>query len=125
MSEEVEHIGSLLLEEGLVTRRDLERAAAVQAESGLPLTRVLVEEHIVAEGDIVRILARRSGLEYVNLAESTIDPAAAAPYRQLGLLYYDEKDVARAAEAFRRYLALRPDAPDAPRIAEYLATLER
>jgi type IV pilus assembly protein PilB len=75
---ETEHIGTLLLEEGLLTRRDLERAAAVQAESGLPLTRVLVEEHMVAEGDIVRLLARHSGLEYVNLAETTIDPAAAA-----------------------------------------------
>ena len=78
MPPETEHIGSLLLEEGLLTRRDLERAAAVQAESGLPLTRVLVEEHIVAEGDIVRILARRSGIDYVNLAETSIDPAAAA-----------------------------------------------
>jgi len=75
---DAEHIGSLLLDEGLLTRRDLERATAVQAESGLPLTRILVEEHIVAEADIVRVLARRSGLEYVNLAESTIDPAAAA-----------------------------------------------
>ncbi len=78
MPAETEHIGTLLLEEGLLTQRDLERAAAVQAESGLPLTRVLVEEHMVAEGDIVRILARHSGLEYVNLAETTIDPAAAA-----------------------------------------------
>jgi type IV pilus assembly protein PilB len=75
---DIEHIGSLLIEEGLLTRRDLERAAAVRAESGLPLTRVLVEEHIVAEADIVRVLARHSGLEYVNLAETTIDPAAAA-----------------------------------------------
>ncbi len=78
MPAETEHIGTLLLEEGLLTQRDLERAAAVQAESGLPLTRVLVEEHMVAEGDIVRLLARHSGLEYVNLAEITIDPAAAA-----------------------------------------------
>ena len=75
---DAEHIGSLLIEEGLLTRRDLERAAAVQAESGLPLTRVLVEEHIVAEADIVRVLARHSGLEYVNLAEITVDPVAAA-----------------------------------------------
>jgi len=78
VSADSEHIATLLLEEGLVTRRDLERASAVQAESGLPLTRVLVEEHIVTEGDMVRMLARHSGLAYVNLAEITIDPAAAA-----------------------------------------------
>ena len=79
MPAETEHIGSLLLEEGLLTRRDLERAAAVQAESGLPLTRVLVEEHIVAEGDIVRVLARHSGLEYVNLAEIDHRPGGGGP----------------------------------------------
>jgi hypothetical protein len=39
---------------------------------------VLVEEHIVAEADLVRVLARHAGIEYVNLAETTVDPAAAA-----------------------------------------------
>ncbi len=87
-------------------------------------------------GDLWRLLSQRAPTANEKRALGTqalasyqrsiaLDPAAAAPYRQLGLLYYDEKDVARAAEAFRRYLALRPDAPDAPRIAEYLATLER
>jgi type IV pilus assembly protein PilB len=78
VSGESEHIGTLLLEEGLLTRRDLERAAEVQADKGLPLTRVLVDEGIVAEADLVRALAGHIGLEYVNLAEANIDPAAAA-----------------------------------------------
>ena len=78
MAGETEHIGALLLEEGLLTRRDLERAAEVQADSGMPLTRVLVTEGIVAESDLVRALAGHIGLEYVNLSEVTIDPAAAA-----------------------------------------------
>ena len=40
--------------------------------------------------------------------------------RQLGLLYYQLRQIDRAREAFARYLALRPDAPDAARVREYL-----
>jgi predicted Zn-dependent protease len=52
-----------------------------------------------------------------------LDPALPDPYRQLGLLHYQARDGARAAEAFRRYLALSPEAPDARRIREYVAEL--
>ena len=31
----------------------------------------------------------------------------------------------RAKEAFQKYLALKPDAPDAPRIKEYLVEIDR
>jgi len=48
----------MLLEEGLVTKPDLERALSLQAESGETLSRVLVDEEIVPEGDLVRMLAR-------------------------------------------------------------------
>ena len=43
----------------------------------------------------------------------------------VGFLYYQQKDTDRAREAFRKYLALKPDAPDAKRIREYLVELER
>lgn len=78
MAGDTEHIGALLLEEGLLSRRDLDRAVEIQASSGQPLTRVLVSEGIVGEADLVRALAGHIGLEYVNLAETNIDPAAAA-----------------------------------------------
>ncbi|PYM51115.1 MAG: hypothetical protein DME14_03735, partial [Candidatus Rokuibacteriota bacterium] len=54
-----------------------------------------------------------------------LDPAFPDPFRQLGFLYYQQKDTERAREAFRKYLALKPDAPDAKRIREYLVELER
>ena len=41
--------------------------------------------------------------------------------RQLGLLYYQERETDRARAAFARYLAAVPDAPDAARVREYLA----
>jgi beta-barrel assembly-enhancing protease len=54
-----------------------------------------------------------------------LDPAYPDPFRQLGLLYYQQKDPARARAAFERYLALKPDAADAKRVREYLGELER
>lgn len=54
-----------------------------------------------------------------------LDPTLAEPHRQLGLLYHQQQDATKARAAFERYLALRPDAPDARRIREYLTELDR
>jgi len=53
-----------------------------------------------------------------------LDPALPDPYRQLGFLYYQEKNTPKAKEAFEKYLALAPDAPDAKRVTEYLVGRE-
>ena len=73
-----DHFGLMLLEEGLVTRHDLERAQERQVETGETLSRVLVDEEMVGEGDLVQVLARHVGVEFVNLAEVAIDPTAAS-----------------------------------------------
>ncbi|MGH8935153.1 MAG: GspE/PulE family protein [Acidimicrobiia bacterium] len=78
MSSEARHLGTLLLEEGLISQEDLDRAIELQQETGRPLGRILVDEGLVQEADLVRTLARRIGLEYVNLAEVNIDPSAGA-----------------------------------------------
>ncbi len=54
-----------------------------------------------------------------------LDPAMAEPHRQLGLLYYQQKDTANAKAAFEKYLALKPDASDAARIKGYILELNR
>jgi predicted Zn-dependent protease len=87
-------------------------------------------------GDLYRIQAQRArqpedkpGLiaqarqAYERAAE--LDPTYPDPFRQLGFLYYQTHEGEKAKEAFRRYLALKPDAPDARRIREYLVELER
>ena len=87
-------------------------------------------------GDLHRLKAQRArtlaekeslgklALErYERAAE--LDPAFPDPFRQLGFLYYQQKDSAHAKEAFQKYLALKPDAPDAKRIKEYLIELDR
>jgi predicted Zn-dependent protease len=68
-------------------------------------------------------LARQAIERYGEAAR--LDPAFPDPFRQLGFLYYAQDDRQRAREAFRNYLALRPDAPDARRIKEYLLELDR
>jgi beta-barrel assembly-enhancing protease len=54
-----------------------------------------------------------------------LDPGMAEPHRQLGLLYYQQKDFARARAAFEQYVTLKPDAPDAARIQGYIQDLDR
>jgi predicted Zn-dependent protease len=70
--------------------------------------------------------ARAAGLALAAYEQAaTLDPTLPEPHRELGFLYYQQKQNARAADAFRTYLALKPDAPDARRIKEYLAELAR
>jgi len=87
-------------------------------------------------GDLQRLQSQRAGSvaerrAYLAKAVESYERAAeldltyAAPFRQLGLLYYQQSDVARAREAFQKYLALEPAASDAQRIGEYLAELGR
>ena len=54
-----------------------------------------------------------------------LDPALAEAHRQLGLLYYAMRDVARARAELEQYLAQAPDAPDRARIGEYVLELAR
>jgi regulator of sirC expression with transglutaminase-like and TPR domain len=69
------------------------------------------------------VQAERARARYTRAVE--LDPALAAPHRQLGLLHYELKEVAQARAEFERYLALAPGAPDAARIAEYVRELGR
>jgi predicted Zn-dependent protease len=68
-------------------------------------------------------LLHRAREEYAQAAR--LDPLDPTPFRQLGLLEYQRGRNVEAVEAFRRYLAIRPDAPDAARIRAYVVDLER
>jgi beta-barrel assembly-enhancing protease len=87
-------------------------------------------------GDLYRLQAQRdknSGDKATSVQRALagyeraveLDPGFADPYRQLGFLYYQQRESAKARGAFERYLALKPDAPDARRIQEYLQELGR
>jgi predicted Zn-dependent protease len=53
-----------------------------------------------------------------------IDPRQADPHRARGILLYRRGDRAAALPAFRRYLDLRPDAPDAQQVRDYILEIE-
>ena len=87
-------------------------------------------------GDLYRLQAQRArnpadtsalmaqALEAYEKA-AALDPTYPDPFRQMGFLFYQSKNIEKAKEAFRRYLALEGDTPDARRIKEYLIELER
>jgi len=77
MTRDSGHLASLLLEEGLLTQEALEKGVALAAETSRPLGRVLVEEGLVDERDLVRTLAKHIGVDFVDLSAVTVDPAAA------------------------------------------------
>ena len=72
------HLGTVLLEEGLITEDVLSRAIESTKEKDQPLGGVLVDEGFLPEADLVRALARHIGIEFVDLSEITVDPAAAS-----------------------------------------------
>jgi tetratricopeptide (TPR) repeat protein len=49
-----------------------------------------------------------------------VNPNLPGPWRDAGVVFYEVRDVNRAAKAFDRYLQLAPDAPDAPKIRAFL-----
>jgi beta-barrel assembly-enhancing protease len=87
-------------------------------------------------GDLYRLQSQRShdaaeradqehkALERYERA-AALDPSYADPFRQLGFLYFQQKDTTRARAAFEKYLALKPGATDTQRIKEYLSDLGR
>jgi predicted Zn-dependent protease len=54
-----------------------------------------------------------------------LEPTLVEVHRQLGLLYYQKRDLARARAELQEYLRLAVAAPDAARIEEYVRELAR
>ena len=120
-------------------RLDIQAGRFKLAEEQLDRVRAITPRDPVAElyyGDLYRLQAQRArdaadkadkaqrALERYERA-AQLDPAFPDPFRQLGFLHFQQKETARAKAAFQKYLALKPDAPDAPRIKEYLVELDQ
>jgi type IV pilus assembly protein PilB len=69
-------LGALLVANGLLSQEALSDALAEQSQSGKSLGRILVEQKLVSEANLVATLASHIGLEYVDLAEYPVDPSA-------------------------------------------------
>lgn len=69
-----EQIGELLLQEGLITRENLDRALSEQREHGTRLGFNLVSQGAVSERDLTRVLSRQFRVPAVDLSDVDLDP---------------------------------------------------
>ena len=70
-------LGALLVQADLLSQEQLVSALEEQAETQKSLGRILIDSGLVTEGDLVAMLSRQIGLEFVDLAETPVDPSAA------------------------------------------------
>ncbi|MEM9037712.1 MAG: ATPase, T2SS/T4P/T4SS family [Actinomycetota bacterium] len=77
MSELVQ-LGKLLVHQGFITEEQLDKALEIHRETDAPLGRILVDEKMLSESQLVSLLAAQLNMEYVDLEAVTIDPAAAS-----------------------------------------------
>jgi type IV pilus assembly protein PilB len=71
-------LDDLLLTRGLITEEQLDEALRVATQRRRSLGRVLIELGYLKEGALVAILAEQLGLEFVDLADASIDQSAVA-----------------------------------------------
>ena len=70
-------LGALLVQANLLTQAQLDRALAEQAQTQRSLGRILIDDGLVTEGDLVAMLSRQIGLEFIDLSDIAVDPSAA------------------------------------------------
>jgi len=74
----VRQLGSILLEEGVLTQEQLLDAVDEQQQRGQSLGRTLVEMGLISEGQLVRALASQVGMEFVDLSDFPVEQTAVA-----------------------------------------------
>src|SRR3954471_5298029 len=67
-------IGEVLVEEGILTEQQLQRALAEQKATGRMLGEMLVEQGIIEPQVLVQALARRLGFPGCHLRHGLVDP---------------------------------------------------
>ena len=70
---ERQRLGEILIREGLITQRDLEKGLKEHKKSGEYLGRTLVKLGILSEDNLVEILSREWGIPSIKLKETSID----------------------------------------------------
>lgn len=72
----MKQLGTILLEEGMLTQDQLMDAIDAQQHRGQSLGRTLVEMGMISEAQLVRALASQVGMEFVELADYPVDRTA-------------------------------------------------
>ncbi len=72
----MKQLGDILLEGGLVTHDQLSAAYDEHQRNGRSLGRVLVDQGVLSEGQLVAALATQIGLRFVDLSDFSVDGSA-------------------------------------------------
>ncbi len=70
----IDYLGSLMLEEKLITRQQWDETIEEHLRTGKALGHVLVDFGFIQEEQILKVLARHLDMEVINLKESEISP---------------------------------------------------
>jgi type IV pilus assembly protein PilB len=99
-------LGEILVEQGLLTREQLEQALFEQSRTDKQLGRILIDLGLVKETDLMAALATQVGFKFVDLSETGVDASAAAlvpetvarRYHVVPIGYQDSKLVVAMAD---------------------------
>ncbi|HEX2029590.1 MAG TPA: ATPase, T2SS/T4P/T4SS family [Nitriliruptorales bacterium] len=69
-------LGQVLMDVGLITPQQLEDAEHEQRRLGKSLGRILIDRQLVSERDLVSVLSRQIGMDFIDLASVEIDASA-------------------------------------------------
>ena len=69
-------VADVLVSEGLISLDQLSAAEAASASMGEPVLNVLVHQGAVSKKDVVRCTVQAAGLDFVEIMDETVDPAA-------------------------------------------------
>ena len=72
----MKQLGDVLLERGLASPEQVYEASQEQRRVGRSMGRVLVEQGVLSEADLVAALAAQIGLDFIDLSDVLIDPSA-------------------------------------------------
>ena len=72
----MKQLGDILLEGGLVTSAQLQSAYDEHQKAGRALGRVLVDQGVLTESQLVAALAQQIGMRFVELGDFPVDPSA-------------------------------------------------
>jgi type IV pilus assembly protein PilB len=78
VAEAGQRLGQLLMRAGVITDKQLNDALEVHRAAGSPIGRVLVDLGYARQGDILSVMAKQIGIEYIDFAERRPQPDALA-----------------------------------------------
>ena len=69
-------LGELLVDRHLVSKDVLEQLLAQEQETGVPVARLMVDDGHVREEDLLRTIAERIGMDFIELDDALFEPEA-------------------------------------------------